>query len=114
MEPFEIIHAGEGELPAVCWKLKENAEVSFNIYDFADQLRSRGWLVPVYSMPSNRTDLVIQCILVRHGFSRDLGTLRLDDIQRSLEHLEIYAASKPMTEVEAGGDNHSGRSITKR
>jgi len=88
MEPFEIIHAGEGGLPAVCWKLKENSEVSFNLYDFADQLRSRGWLVPAYSMPSNRTDLVIQCILVRHGFSRDLGTLLLDDIQRTLEHLE--------------------------
>jgi len=83
MEPFEIIHAGKGGLPAVCWKLKENAEVSFNLYDFADHLRPRGWLVPAYSMPSNRTDLVVQRILVRRGFSRDLGTLLLDDIQRA-------------------------------
>ena len=111
---FDIIHAGEGGLPAVCWKLNENAEVPFNLYDFADQLRSRGWLVPAYSMPSNRTDLVVQCLLVRHGFRRDLGTLLLDDIQLTLEQMEKLSVSKPLTGEEAGGNNHSGCSTTKR
>ena len=52
----------------ICWELKDPASSTFTLYDLADRLRERGWLVPAYSMPLNRTDLVIQRILVRHGF----------------------------------------------
>jgi hypothetical protein len=45
----------------------------FTLYDVADRLRERGWLVPAYSMPPNREDLVIQRILIRHGFTREMG-----------------------------------------
>ena len=75
--PFEIIYDGEMDagIPALCWKMKDGVDPGFSLYDLADRLRSRGWQVPAYSLPANRQDLSIQRILVRHGVSRDLGSL---------------------------------------
>ena len=75
-------------------------------YDLADRLRSRGWQVPAYSMPPNRQDLVIQRILVRHGVSRDLASLLLDDMKRSLDFFTNHPVHASMDEKEAGGFKH--------
>ena len=107
---FKIIYGGKGGIPAVSWTIKEDANVGFTLYDLADRLRTRGWLVPAYSMQPDRTDLVIQRILVRHGVSHDLASLLLDDIRRSLNHFEGHPVSKPLSEAEAGSYNHGGRS----
>ena len=106
MGPFRIIHGADGGLPAVCWTLRAEAE-GFTLYDLSDRLRSRGWQVPAYSLPPNREDLVVQRILVRHGVSRDLIDLLLEDIQRSLAILEKHPVSHHLTETEAGGYNHN-------
>jgi glutamate decarboxylase len=107
MGPFRIIHDGNGGLPAVCWTLRDSAHSQFSLYDLSDRLRARGWQVPAYSMPPNREDLVVQRILVRHGVSRDLGDILLEDIGRSLATLEKHPVSHPLTENEAGGYNHN-------
>lgn len=93
MGPFEILfdgapHAG---IPALCWKLKEDQEHGYTLYDLADRLRARGWQVPAYSLPAHREDLAIQRILVRHGVSRDLATMLLEDMQRALEYCQQHA-----------------------
>jgi glutamate decarboxylase len=107
MGPFRVIHDGNGGLPAVCWTLRDSAHSQFSLYDLSDRLRARGWQVPAYSMPPNREDLVVQRILVRHGVSRDLGDILLEDIGRSLATLEKHPVSHPLTENEAGGYNHN-------
>ena len=107
MGPFEVIHDGHGGLPAVCWKLRGGTDHGFTLYDLSDRLRARGWQVPAYSMPPNREDLVVQRILVRHGVSRDLADILLEDIQRSLALLERHPIAHPLTENEAGGYNHN-------
>ncbi|HKN00469.1 MAG TPA: glutamate decarboxylase, partial [Candidatus Binataceae bacterium] len=107
MGPFRIIHDGHGGLPAVCWMLRDGKDYGFNLYDLSDRLRARGWQVPAYSMPPNREDLVVQRILVRHGVSRDLGDLLLEDIHRSIALLEKHPIAQPLTENEAGGYNHN-------
>jgi glutamate decarboxylase len=107
MGPFQVIHDGHGGLPAVCWKLKGGADRDFSLYDLSDRLRARGWQVPAYSMPPDREDLVVQRILVRHGVSRDLGDLLLEDMRRSIALLQRHPSSHPLTENEAGGYNHN-------
>jgi len=104
--PFEIIYDGRGGLPALCWSLKDGASGGFTLYDCADRLRSRGWQVPAYSMPPNRQDLVIQRILVRHGVSRDLACLLLDDMRRCMDYFEQNPVTNPLTEETAGGYHH--------
>jgi glutamate decarboxylase len=106
--PFDLVYNGRGGIPGVTWTLKPGTAFSGSLYDLADRLRTRGWLVPAYSMPPNCQDVVVQRILVRHGFSRDLATLLLDDLRRSLDHFQTHPVSKPLTELEAGGFNHSG------
>jgi glutamate decarboxylase len=107
MGPFEIIYDGRGGIPGLCWKLKEGVDHPFTLFDLADRLRTAGWLVPAYTLPANRTDLAIQRILVRHGFSRDLAAMLLDDYQRALDHFDRHPVSSPLTEEESGSFKHA-------
>jgi glutamate decarboxylase len=104
---FELVFAGDPSLgiTAVTWRLGEGG-AGFNLYDLADRLRARGWLVPAYSLPPDREDLVVQRILVRHGVSRDLAELLIADIQRALELLESHPPSRSLGPREAGSFNH--------
>jgi glutamate decarboxylase len=103
-----LLYNGRGGIPGVTWVLKRDANFSGTLFDLADRLRTRGWLVPAYSMPPNCQDIVVQRILVRHGFSRDLASMLLDDLKRSIDHFVNHPVSHPLTEQEAGGFNHSG------
>lgn len=79
--PFEMIYNGDPQegIPALAWKLKDGVNPGYTLYDLADRLRIRGWQVPAYSLPENVTDVVIQRILVRQGFGRDMADLLLED-----------------------------------
>ncbi|MBL8658411.1 MAG: glutamate decarboxylase [Rhodospirillales bacterium] len=107
--PFKIIYGGDprGGIPALCWKIKDGFDtLGYTLYDFADRLRSFGWQVPAYSLPANCGDLVIQRILVRHGVSKDLGSLLIADMKRCLEHFKAHPVSRAMGENEASGFHH--------
>ncbi|MBB1200615.1 glutamate decarboxylase [Enterobacteriaceae bacterium 89] len=110
MGPFEILFDGDSSkgIPALAWKLKDASALNgYTLYDLADKLRSRGWQVPAYSMPSNREDLVIQRILVRHGVSYDLGSLLLEDIKRALDSFNSHPMINQVCEKQASGFNHA-------
>ncbi len=106
---FEIIYPGDpgGGIPALAWKIKEGVDPGFNLFDLADRLRSRGWQVPAYTLPANCQDLAIQRILVRHGVSKDLGSLLVDDIERSMAHLAKHAPATPLNASEGTGYHHN-------
>ena len=110
--PFEIIYNGEGGIPGLCWQLKDPASSPFTLYDVADRLRERGWLVPAYSMPPHREDLVIQRILIRHGFTQEMAGELLFELQQTLDHLQ-HSSDRPPSLVSAGVESvahdHSGR-----
>ncbi len=57
-------------------------------------------------LPANAQDVVIQRILVRHGVSRDLASLLLDDIQRCLEYFRAHPITNPVTADEGTGYHH--------
>ncbi|MCB1730716.1 MAG: glutamate decarboxylase [Halieaceae bacterium] len=106
--PFEVIFNGERDkgIPALCWKLREGHDPGFNLYDLADRLRVRGWQVPAYSLPANCEDLAIQRILVRHGVSRDLADLLLNDMKSAIDHLKAHAPSVSLSDAEGSGFHH--------
>ncbi len=106
MGPFEILYNGHGGLPALAWKLTEDVEHEFTLFDLADRLRTRGWLVPAYTLPPHREDLAIQRILVRHGFSRDLATLLLNDYRDALAYLEKHPVTTSISAEEGSGFSH--------
>ncbi|MEO8106393.1 MAG: glutamate decarboxylase [Actinomycetes bacterium] len=106
--PFEILSLGDPHrgIPAVSWKLKEGVDHGFTLFDLADRLRAKGWQVPAYTMPANREDMAVQRILVRHGFSRDLAGLLMDDYRGAMKHFDAHPIASPLTEAEAGGFSH--------
>jgi glutamate decarboxylase len=86
--PFELLTDGS-TIPVFAWKLK--AETNFTLFDLSDKLRYHGWLVPAYTMPRNCEDLVVQRIVVKEGFSRDMADLLLEHMRAALH----YFASQP-------------------
>ena len=106
--PFEIIFGGamEAGIPALCWKLKEGIDPGFSLYDMADRLRARGWQVPAYTLPPNLQGLAVQRILVRHGVSRDLAALLIEDMKRALAYFRKHPVRPPLTTAEASGFHH--------
>ena len=110
---FRIIYDGQGGIPGICWVLKDPASSKFSLYDFADRLRECGWLVPAYSMPLNRTDLVIQRILIRHGFTRDMANHLLLEMKCILDAFAQPTPEQPLTVPDARRESsqhdHSGR-----
>ena len=106
--PFEVIYNGDSNegIPALCWKMKDGIDPGFSLFDYADRLASRGWQVPAYTLPANCEDQAIQRILVRHGVSRDLGSLLVEDMKRTLEYFEQHPVHTPMGADEASGFHH--------
>ena len=104
----DSIYGGDRDtgIPALCWKMKDGVDPGFSLYDLADRLRSRGWQVPAYALPANRQDLAIQRILVRHGVSRDLAALLVEDIQRALDYFAKHPRPAPLSAAEASGFHH--------
>ena len=97
--PLELVYDGKGALPAVCYKLKDGRDHGFTLYDLSERVRMRGWLIASYPLPANRNTTIIQRILIRHGVSRDLAQLLLDDLARALEHLKanpvLHSSASP-------------------
>jgi glutamate decarboxylase len=86
--PFSLLYDGNGGLPAVAYTLKDPPSAGFSLYDLSDRVRMRGWQIASYPLPPNRQQTVVQRILVRHGVSRDMASLLVDDIRRAVEHFK--------------------------
>ncbi|MEU5365369.1 glutamate decarboxylase [Streptomyces sp. NPDC005925] len=101
--PFELITDGS-QLPVFAFRVREGID-SFSVFDVSAALRERGWLVPAYTFPENRTDLAALRIVVRNGFSYDLADLLLQDLRRVLPRLDKQARPH-RSEDDAGGFAH--------
>ena len=84
--PFELLTHGD-ELPVFAFTLKEEVD-NFTVFDVSAALRERGWQVPAYTFPENRTDLAALRVVVRRGFTHDLADLLVRDLERKLEQLQ--------------------------
>ncbi|CAA0125517.1 Glutamate decarboxylase [Halioglobus japonicus] len=106
--PFEMIYDGamDSGIPSLCWRLKPGADPGYSLYDLANRLRARGWQVPAYSLPANCESIPVQRILVRHGVSRDLASLLLDDLKNALAFFEKHPVHATLGAAEASGFHH--------
>ena len=91
----------------MCWKLKEGQEHGFNLFDFADRLRTRGWIVPAYTLPANCERTPVQRIVVRHGVSRSLADTLLADMQQAIAYLVKHPGCGDAAESIASGFTHT-------
>jgi glutamate decarboxylase len=104
---FHIIFDGDPLLgiPAVTWKLA-TTDSPFSVFDIADELRMRGWLVPAYTLPVGQEEIAVQRIIVRHGLSLDMADLVLDDMRRAVDRLTTRPPARQRSAGEAPSFNH--------
>jgi glutamate decarboxylase len=88
--PFELLTKGD-ELPVFAFTLADDVE-NFTVFDVSNALRERGWQVPAYTFPANRTDLAALRVVVRQGFGHDMAGLLLADLERVLPRLQAQPA----------------------
>jgi glutamate decarboxylase len=100
--PFELLTRGD-ELPVFAFTVADGID-NFTVFDVSNALRERGWLVPAYTFPKNRTDLAALRVVVKRGFTHDMSDLLIDDLKRQLPRLEKQAA--PLHEGDATGFHH--------
>jgi glutamate decarboxylase len=84
--PFQLITRGD-ELPVFAFTTKPEID-NYTVFDVSNAMRERGWQVPAYTFPENRTDLAALRIVVRRGFTHDLADMLVADLQKQLPRLE--------------------------
>lgn len=102
---FEIYNNGEN-LPIVCYKLKEDANVDWTLYDLADRLLMKGWQVPAYPLPEDLQDTIIQRIVCRADLSHNLAELYLRDLKAAIEDLNNARVLKQKDKAGVQGFTH--------
>jgi glutamate decarboxylase len=95
---FQLLTRGD-ELPVFAFTLSDDIE-NYTVFDVSNALRERGWQVPAYTFPENRTDLAALRVVVRRGFSHDLADMLLADLERQLPRLEQQPA--PVHDAASG------------
>ena len=84
MGPFSIVSDGSA-IPVLAFTVAD--DLPYTAYDVSHHLRYNGWQVPAYTMPDNATDVVVLRIVVREGFTRDLGEALLADLKTAADDL---------------------------
>ena len=95
---FELVTRGD-ELPVFVFKLRENVK-NYTVFDVSSALRERGWTLPAYTFPKDRTDLAVLRVVVRTGLSHDLADMLIADMKRQLPHLQKQHT--PVRDTESG------------
>ncbi|NLE82220.1 MAG: glutamate decarboxylase [Rhodococcus sp.] len=70
LEAVKVITDGSA-IPVVAFELA--GDPGFTVFDVSHELRARGWQVPAYTMPPDAESVAVLRIVVREGFSADLG-----------------------------------------
>src|SRR3954451_18796884 len=93
MPQFELVSDGR-DLAVFAFRVADTGS-NYNAYDVSRKLRERGWLLPAYTMPPNREDLVVLRIVVRNGFSHDMAELFLRDLDAACDWLNDLDGPMP-------------------
>ncbi len=109
--PFELAFDGssKGGIPAISWVIKDGSNPGYSLFDLSDRLRTRGWQVAAYTMPVNIENIVVMRVLVRHGFSRDMADMLLEDVKRGIAHMLKHQQTVPLVAAEVASFNHSAK-----
>ncbi len=87
MGHFELIGAGEEQLPLVAFKLAEGKP--YDEFDVSWQLSAeRGWMLPAYTMPPDAQEVKVLRALVKETLSRSLVDHLAEDVEAAIATLE--------------------------
>ena len=100
------------QIPIVCWRLREDANVNWTLYDLEDRLRMHGWMIPAYPMPENIADVDVQRLVLRQDFGMPLAILCVNEMKKQIEILNgarVVLHDNEKDSKPGKGFDHSGR-----
>ena len=100
------------QIPIVCWRLKDNANVQWTLYDLEDRMRMHGWMIPAYPMPENMQDIDVQRLVLRQDFGMPLAILCINEMKKQIEILNgarVVLQDREESDKPGKGFDHSGR-----
>lgn len=104
MDDFTLWNDGS-DIPVFAWMLNDKPDRKWNLYDLQDRLRMKGWLVPAYPMPVDLTQVTVQRIVVRNGFSHDMAEAFIKDLKSCVKYLDGLRSPMP-SEARASEFHH--------
>ncbi len=120
MEKLDIfdIMGKANEIPIMCWRLADDANRDWTLYDLEERLRMHGWQVPAYPLPANMEDVTVQRIVARADLSMSLADKFIRDLKEEIQHLDSVAKAlksgktpQPKRHIHF---DHSGRPSLRR
>jgi glutamate decarboxylase len=100
--PYQLLTRGD-ELPVFAFTLRDEVN-GYSVFDVSAALRERGWQVPAYTFPANRTDLAALRVVVRNGFSHDMADLLIGDMKRIQPQLDRH--TQPLHDAKTSESFH--------
>ncbi len=85
MGPFSIVSDGT-DIPVLSFTVHD--DLPYTAFDVSHRLRYHGWQVPAYTMPEDATDVVVLRVVIREGFTRDLGEALIRDLKTATDDLQ--------------------------
>ncbi|KAJ8141928.1 hypothetical protein OY671_004912 [Metschnikowia pulcherrima] len=104
MPAFESWNDGS-DIPVFAWRSREGHTKNWDLYHSSERSRTKGWLVPAYPMPDDLTDLTVQRVVVRNGFSHDSASAFLADSRDEVALLDALTGPMP-TEGQRSNFHH--------
>ncbi|MBP1041164.1 glutamate decarboxylase [Vagococcus sp. BWB3-3] len=83
---FDIYNDG-ANIPIVCYTLKKDKDLSWDLYDLADRLLMKGWQVPAYPLPANLTQTIIQRFVCRADLTLPMAKELVQDFKEAINEL---------------------------
>src|SRR5215213_2951512 len=77
MGPFQLLSDGS-DIPVFTFALQDPSK--YTVFDVSNRMRQYGWQLPAYTMPADAEGLAVLRLVVREGFSADLGDKLLSDL----------------------------------
>lgn len=81
---FELIDKNL-KFPIVTLILKDS---KFSAYQLSDLLRSKGWIVPAYTLPPNAENIEVLRVVIKENFGRSMVNNFIADVKQAIEELD--------------------------
>jgi glutamate decarboxylase len=94
MPPLQLLSHPKDQLPVFAVKLDPTVS-NWTVFQLSERLRSRGWLIPAYTLPPDCEQISVLRFVLRAGFTRDMADQLLDDLERAVDWFQHLPSPMP-------------------
>ena len=94
---FKLVSHDKG-LPLICVTLTNDAlEKGLRLETISHKAKERGWILPVYPLSDPYEDIIVMRMVLKRGFTLDMGYKLINDIQWAVNEAPIEFRSSNLS-----------------